>query len=44
MVCEVIGYNLPWGDLQLFFGSLILFVIGGFFTFTPKLKSPFDWN
>ena len=44
MVCEVIGYNLPLGDLQLFFGSLILFVIGGFFTFTPKLKSPFDWN
>ncbi len=42
MVCEVIGYNLPWGDLQLFFGFLVLFILGGMLTFTPELRSPFE--
>ena len=41
MVLELLGYTLPWGDLQLFFGFLVLFVIGGMLTFTPQLKSPF---
>ena len=42
MVFELLGNSLPWGDLQLFFGSLIFFVLGGMLTFTPELKSPFD--
>ena len=42
MVFELLGNSLPWGDLQLFFASLVFFVLGGMLTFTPELKSPFD--
>ena len=42
MVFELLGNSLPWGALQLFFGFLGIFVLGGMMTFTPKLKSPFD--
>ena len=42
MVFELLGNSLPWGDLQLFFGFLGFFVLGGMLTFTPELKSPFD--
>ena len=42
MVFELLGNSLPWGDLQLFFGFLALFVLGGMLTFTPELKSTFD--
>ena len=42
MVFELLGNSLPWGDLQLFFGSLGFFVLGGILIFTPELKSPFD--
>jgi hypothetical protein len=40
MIFEVAGYPLPFGDLQLFFSFLVLMVMGGVFTFTPKLRSP----
>ena len=42
MVMELLGHTLPWGDLQLFFGFLVFFVMGGVLTFTPKLRSPFS--
>ena len=42
MVFELSGNSLAWGDLQLFFGSLTLFIFGGILTFTPELKSPFQ--
>lgn len=40
MIFEFAGHPLPWGDLQLFFGFLVMFVAGGMFTFTPKLRLP----
>ena len=42
MVFELLGNSLPWGDLQLFFGFLVFFVLGAMLTFTPELKSPFE--
>ena len=42
MIFELSGNSLPWGDLQLFFGFLVLFILGGMLTFTPELKSPFE--
>ena len=39
---ELSGNSLPWGDSQLFFGFLVLFILGGMLTFTPELKSPFE--
>ena len=40
MIFEVAGYPLPFGDLQLFFSFLVLMIMGGVFTFTPRLRSP----
>ena len=40
MTFEVAGYPLPFGDLQLFFSFLVFMVMGGVFTFTPRLRSP----
>ena len=39
MTFEVLGHPLPWPDWQVFIGCLTLFVLGGIFTFTPKLRS-----
>ena len=40
MIFEIAAHPVPFGDLQLFFSFLVLMVMGGVFTFTPKLRSP----
>ena len=39
---EVFGKSVPIGEFYFFALCIILFVLGGFMTFTPKLKSPFQ--
>jgi len=39
---EVFGRSVPIGEFYFFALCIILFVLGGIMTFTPKLKSPFQ--
>ncbi len=39
---EVFGKSVPIGEFYFFALCIILFVLGGIMTFTPKLKSPFQ--
>ena len=39
---EVFGKGVPIGEFYFFTLCVILFILGGFMTFTPKLKSPFQ--
>ncbi|HIE63358.1 MAG: hypothetical protein CXT72_04860 [Methanobacteriota archaeon] len=42
MLAEIAGFPLNIGEVQFFILSIILFILGGIMTFTPKLKNPFQ--
>jgi|TARA_B110000116_G_scaffold45172_1_gene37433 uncharacterized membrane protein len=42
MLAEIVGFPLNIGEVQFFILSIILCIIGGIMTFTPKLKNPFQ--
>jgi len=42
MLAEIAGFPLKIDEVQFFILSIILFILDGIMTFTPKLKSPFQ--
>jgi len=38
MILHELNISMPFGDFYFFALCILIFVIGGFMTFTPKLK------